>query len=98
MFSDYNHVSEIQKSTVQALRKFGCPTEMAAYLSQHMLIRPMPPQEVMSKVLAWCKCTVHYHTMGEESSIQYILTPEQLWLRDASQGEEWTVFDIRDYA
>jgi len=59
-----------------------------------MLIRPSPPPEVMSKVLAWRECTAHYPTMGPESSIQYILTPEHLWLRDASQGEEWTVFDI----
>ncbi len=87
-------MSESQRNTVQALRRFGCPTKMADYLSQHMLVQPTPQQAVMSKVLAWHKCTAHYRTMEPESSTQYILTPEHLWLRDTSHGEEWTVFDI----
>ena len=87
------YVSESRKNTAQALRGFECPAVVADYLSKHMMIRPTPSQKIMDKVLTWHKCT-HYTTMEPESSIQRILTPEQLWLRDTSQGGEWTVFDI----
>lgn len=87
-------MDESRRTTAQALREFECPDEVADYLSKHMIIQPTPSHEIIDKVLAWRECTAHYYTMESESSIQYILTPEHLWLRDMSQSEEWTVFDI----
>ena len=87
-------VNEVRNNTIQALRRFGCPADVAAYLSKHIGIQTIPSREDVSKVLAWFKCTAHYETMGTESDIQYILAPEHLLLRNVSHGEKWTVFDI----
>lgn len=79
--------------TVESLRGFGCPKEVALYLSQYISVRDESSPDTVKKVIKWAGCTRHCD-LGDNTGVQHILTPEHILLRTIHHNPNWVVFDI----